>query len=477
MNDIETIILQNLIYNSDYFETIVIYMDYKLFTSTPHKIILKIILNYFKENEVRIPYDILGVRISQLENISAEIIKQVKDLYSILKHPDELHTEQIIKETEKYIRYRKIYEAISDGAENLDSKKAFSGDYIKQMEDAIYFKLDNSVGYDYFANIKSRFESYKEDVTKIPTSIDELNNLTNGGIQPKTINCVISSTGGGKSVWLCQEAAYNVSNGKNVLYITLEMSETEIAKRIDANLTDTKQDSLKTLSVESMRFKFEKLKSKTYGKLIIKEFPADSITALDIKKVIEELKRNKIDIDMLMVDYLGLMGSYRYSTRNNNSYSIGKHATEELRSLAVQYNIPIWTAIQFNRGAENAEEVKSLGLGQVSDSYGIPMGLDFSFAILKTDELSKKKKSVFKILKNRYGESKDNMGVFTVITNFPCARFENDPDCVEIRLKDDSNTKDGKNINKKLKEDKETNKIPEENTDTFGKTNDGYELF
>lgn len=476
MNDIETIILQHLIYNSDYFESIVGYLDYKIFSSTPHKIILRIILNYYKENESRIPYDILGVKISQLENVSAEIIKQIKELYSTLKHPEEFNTNLILKETENYIRYRKIYDAISIGAENLDSKKDFSGDYIKQMEDAIYFKLDNSVGYDYFSNIESRFELYKEDVTKIPTSIDELNNLTNGGIQPKTINCVISSTGGGKSVWLCQEAAYNVKNGKNVLYITLEMSETEIAKRIDANLINTKQDDLRKLSAEASRFRFEQLKSKTYGKLIIKEFPADSITTLDIKKVIEELKRNmKIDIDMLIVDYLGLMGSYRYSTRNNNSYSIGKHATEELRSLAVQYNIPIWTAIQFNRGAENAEEAKSLGLGQVSDSYGIPMGLDFSFCILHTDELSKNGKSVFKILKNRYGESKNSMGMFTVKTNWGCARFENDPECVEIRTKDDSNTKDGKNISKKLKEDKEPNKIPDDNT--FGKLADEEDLF
>ena len=122
-------------------------------------------------------------------------------------------------------------------------------------------------------------------------------------------------------------------------------------------MINIRQDDLKTLSPENTKYRFEQLKSKTFGKLIIKEFPADSITTLDIKKVIEELKRNqKIEIDMLIVDYLGLMGSYIYSTRNNNSYSIGKHATEELRSLAVQYNIPVWTAIQFNRGAENAEE-------------------------------------------------------------------------------------------------------------------------
>jgi replicative DNA helicase len=298
----------------------------------------------------------------------------------------------------------------------------------------------------------------------MPVSIDELNKMTNGGIEQKTLNCVVSSTGGGKSVWLCQEAAYHLMQGKNVLYITLEMSEVQISKRIDANILDIKQDNFKTMSDEAIKLRINQVRQKVLGKLIVKEFPADSITALDIKKIIEQLRRKrKIEIDLLVVDYLGLMGSYRYSTKNNNSYSIGKHSAEELRSLAVQYNIPIWTAIQFNRGAENPEDMKAMGLSNVSDSYGIPMGMDFMFAILHTDEMDKQGKSIFKILKNRYGESKNMAGLFSVITDWGCAKFRDDPNCKEIALKDDSKTKEGAMVDKKVRE-KEKAKADNNNT-------------
>lgn len=470
MTNIETIILQYLIYNKEYFETVVNYLDYTLFESTPHKIILKIILSYFKDNDNHIPYDILGVKISQIKNISAELINQVNDVYKSISRPETNEIDGLIKETEKYIKQRKTYNVISHGVEEFDKQGEFSDDYLGKAEEAITFSFDNSVGYDYSENIEDRFKLYKENIIKLPISIDELNNLTNGGIEQKTLNCVISSTGGGKSVWLCQEAAFNLLQGKNVLYITLEMSEVQISKRIDANILDIKQDNFKTMSDDAMKLRINQVKQKVLGKLIVKEFPADSITALDIKKVIEQLKRKrKIDVDILIVDYLGLMGSYRYSTKNNNSYAIGKHSAEELRSLAVQYNIPIWTAIQFNRGAENPEDLHALGLSNVSDSYGIPMGMDFMFAILHTDEADKEGKSIFKILKNRYGESKNMAGLFTVLTDWGCAKFRNDPNCKEILLKNDSKTKDGAIIDKKFKEAEKNNTIEQKDDDDLWK--------
>lgn len=474
MNNIETLILQYLIYNSEYFETVVNYMDYRLFESTPHKIILKTILTHFKEEETRIPYDILGVKLNQIKNISAELVQQIKDVYKLLVRPESNDIDSLIKETEKYIKQRKTYNVISTGVEEFDKNGEFSDSYLSEAEDAITFSFDNSVGYDYLANMESRFQIYKENVIKYPVSIAELNKKTNGGIEQKTINCVVSSTGGGKSVWLCQEAAYNVMQGKNVLYITLEMSEIQISKRIDANILNRKQDDFATMSDNAGKMMMKQLKQKSMGQLIIKEFPADSITALDIKKVIEQLKRKKkINIDILIVDYLGLMGSYRYSTKNNNSYSIGKHATEELRSLAVLYNIPIWTAIQFNRGAENAEAIKQMGLGNVSDSYGIPMGMDFMFSIMHTSELDGTNKSVFRILKNRYGESKNDQGMFTVLHDWGCAKFFDDPHCQESIPKDDSNSKAMKDFNKNEKLEKEKEEADNNNVITVT----DYDLF
>lgn len=452
MLDIETIILQYLIHNKEFFEVVIPYLDEKLFESVPHKHICRIIKKYFIEEERAIPYDLLGVKILNLEKINVETVKAIQTLYGKLTTPNNSDVHGIIKEAEKYFKQRKIWNVISNGIEEYDNSKDFSTEFISQAEEAIGYSFDDNVGYNYMKNFHERFELYKANVVKIPMSISMMNEMTDGGVEKKTINAAISSTGGGKSVWLCQEAAYHLENGRNVLYITLEMSEVQISKRIDANLLNYEQDKLKNVSAEKQKLFYSQLKQKSMGELIIKEFPASSITSLDIKRVIDQIKRkNKIDIDVLIVDYLGLMESYRYSTKMNNSYVIGKHAAEELRSLAVQYNIPVWTAIQFNRGAENPEEAKKLGLGQVSDSYGIPMGLDFLFAIIHTDELAKEKKSIFKILKNRYGEKKNTAGIFTVLQNFACSKFMDDPKCIEIQYKDDSGTDAAKQIDKKLK--------------------------
>ena len=467
MLDIETIILQYLIHNKEYFEIVIPYLDEKLFESIPHKHICRIIKNYFNDEENSIPYDLLGVKILNLEKINIETVKAIQSLYSKLTKPNNTDIQGIIKETEKYFKQRKIWNVISSGIEEYDNSKDFSSTFIAAAEEAIGYSFDDTVGYDYFKNFDNRFELYKQNVVKIPMSISMMNEMTDGGIEKKTINAAISSTGGGKSVWLCQEAAYHLESGRNVLYITLEMSEVQISKRIDANLLNCAQDKLKTVSAEKQKLFYSQLKQKALGKLIVKEFPADSITSLDIKRVIDQIKRkNKIDIDVLIVDYLGLMGSYRYSTKMNNSYTIGKHAAEELRSLAVQYNIPVWTAIQFNRGAENPDEAKKLGLGQVSDSYGIPMGLDFLFAIIHTDDLTAQSKSIFKILKNRYGEKKNSAGIFTVLQNFACSKFMDDPQCIEIQYKDDSNTEAAKQMSKKLNADEKSNKI-EKRTDNI----------
>lgn len=483
MLDIETIILQYLLFNREYFERVIPYLDYKLFESLPHKFIAKTIATYFTTENDCIPFDILGVRIQNLEKVNAETINSIKALYNNLKKPDNsVSVELIIKETEKYFKQRKIWTVISNGIEEYDSKKDFSTNFLSEAEDAIAYSFNEKVGYDYLENIKERFELYRQNIVKIPTSIDILNEKTNGGIQCKTLNACISATNGGKSVWLCQEAAFNLKNGKNVLYITLEMSEVEIAKRIDANLLDIKQDSLATTSYESANLRMKQLLDKTQGRLFIQEFPADSTTVLDIRNIIDKIRRkHKVKIDMLVVDYLGLLCSYRYSAKNNNSYAIGKHTAEELRSLAVQYNIPIWTAIQFNRGAENPEDVKSVGMEKTSDSYGIPMTLDFLFAILHTDQLDLQGKTVFKILKTRYGASKNTTGMFTVLQNWGCARFENDPNQINLNEKDDTDTKDGKKIDSVLKKQTHNDIKEEENNKQKNDTNtivaDGSDLF
>lgn len=472
MLDIETLILEYLIFNTDYFEVVMPHLEYQIFESTPHKYIARIIQWYYKENGENIPYDILGVKIQNLQNVNAETVNSIKKVYNTIQKPTNTNIEAVIRETEKYIKQRKIWNVISDGIEQYDKSKSFSVDFLDSAEKAITFSFDETAGYDYFANALERFKSYRENVDKIPTSIDKLNEMTGGGVEKQTLNACISSTNGGKSVWLCQEAAYNVLQGRNVLYITLEMRAEAISKRIDANILNTEQDKLGELSDEAVKFRFKQITEKSCGKIFVHSLPADATTVLDIKNMMEKIKRvHNVNIDVLMVDYLGLLNSYRYSAKVNNSYTIGKHTTEELRNLAVQYNIPIWTAIQFNRGAENPEDINDIGLKQTSDSYGIPMGLDFLFAIIHTTELDLQKRSVFKILKTRYSNHKGSTGMFTVKQNYPLARFENDPDQVDFTIKNDNNSNVGKQIDKKLKEKKETNIVPED-TNTVKVTND-----
>lgn len=473
MNDIETIILEYLIFNNEFFEKVIPYLDYKLFEQTQHKCICKFIQTYYQSEQEQIPYDILGIKIQNIQNVNTETIEKIKNLYNKLSKPENNNIDGIIKETEKYFKQRKIWNVIANGIEQFEKQKSFNSEFLEQAENAITYSFEDKVGYDYIDNVDERFKTYKENVIKIPTSIKTLNDFTNGGIEKKTLNACISATNGGKSVWLCQEAAFNLLAGRNVLYITLEMSEIQISKRIDANILNIEQDKLKTLSDEAIKFRFKDALKRTQGRLFIQEFPADSCTVLDIKNILDKIKRkHKIDIDVLIVDYLGIMSSYRYSTKNNNSYTIGKHTTEELRSLAVQYNIPIWTAIQFNRGAENTNDIKSLGMGQTSDSYGIPMGLDLLFAIIHTDELDAQNKAVFKILKTRYGANKNTSGLFTVKQNWGLARFENDAEQIDFKEKNDNNTKAGRMINEQLRQEK-TNTTNNINTNTLMDNNEG----
>ena len=472
MLDLETIILQYLLFNQEYFEKIILYLDTKLFASNSHKYIAKIIKKHFIDENERIPYDLLGVKIQNLQG-SKEVIDEIISTYKKITKPDNNSIDSIIKETEKYFKQRKVWNVIEDGIEEQNNSKTLSTDYIAKVEEAVTFSFDNNICYNYADNILDRFKEYKENIIKTPTSIKLINDFTDGGVENKTINIIVSSTGGGKTVWLCQEAAFNLQAGKNVLYVTLEMSEKQISKRIDANLLNEDQDKLKTMSEEAVKFRFNKVMSKTQGQLYIKEFPADSITTLDIKRIMDQIQRtHKIKIDILFVDYLGIMSSYRYSTKNNSSYSIGKHTAEELRSLAVQYNIPVWTAIQFNRGAENPEDAKTIGLGQISDSYGIPMGADFMFAVLRTDSLDMENKVGFKILKNRYGEKKNSTGLFTVMQNFKMGRFENDPNALNIQIKNDSKTKSGKALEENLNKKQNNNTIDNINRDIFDNEED-----
>lgn len=452
MQDIEFLILQYLLHNAEYFEVVINYIDPKLFHSKPHQIISKIIKKFFISESKSIPYDLLPIKLQNLENLSeSDLLLCLKLAEMLRSRPDNPDATGLIKETENYFRKQTIANVLANGIEEFDRTKTFTGEFIETAEKAIVYSFDDVIGYNYIKNFDKRLELYKENIKKIPTSISKINDLTNGGIQTKTINAVMASTNGGKSIWLCQEAAFNLQQGKNVLYVTLEMSEEDIAKRIDANLMNFDQNKLKDLSFESARLRFNNAIQKTQGNLIIKEFPAASATCLDIKALLNKIKRkDRIKIDVLIVDYVGILNSYKYDTRNNRRDIVLESVVVELRSLAVQYDIPIWTAMQFNRGAENKEELDNIGLGQTGSSYGMPQNMDFVFSIMHTDELVSQKRAIFNILKSRYGERKALGTCFTVLQKNELGRFEDDPNSISVNLKNESKTKSAKIVEEKV---------------------------
>lgn len=480
MLDVETLILQYLIQDSVYFSEVINYIKSEFFRDIETRKIVDIIKKYYNEQNKQISLDVLGIQISHIDGINQETFNKINNLFLQISQkittPD---TIGMIAETEKYFKRRYIWRVLEDGIieiSDVKNKGLISSNLLEKTEKALLYSFNKDPFYKYKEKFSDRISLYQENVLKISTSSKMLNSMTDGGIEKQTLNACISSTNGGKTVWLCQETAYNLLQGKNVLYITLEMSRNQISKRIDANLMNIKQDDLKTLSPESaiMRFKHNVM-DKTLGDIYIVELPADSSTTLDIKKQLDKIQQqDKVHIDMVVVDYIGILGSYNYSSKTHSLYTIGSKKVEELRNLAVQYDIPIWTAIQFNRSAENADELKSIGLGQTSDSYGMPMGLDFVFAILHTDELDIQKKAVFKILKSRYGERKKATGVFTVIQNYANARFEDDPDVIIVENKTDNKTKAIRDINKKLEgqiDSKENSDIiRNKNEDIFGES-------
>jgi archaellum biogenesis ATPase FlaH len=305
--------------------------------------------------------------------------------------------------TEKWCRDRAIYLALMESihiADGKDSKK--TRDSIPSiLSDALAVSFDSHIGHDYLNDYEDRYEFYHRKEEKIEFDLEYLNKITKGGIAKKTMTILMASTGIGKSLCLCHLAASTLLQGRNVLYITLEMSEERIAERIDANLLDVDIKDFETLSKNIFESKVNSLIKKTQGKLIIKEYPTASAHVGHFKALLNELKLKKsFTPDLILVDYMNICSSSRY--KNNisvNSYSFVKSIAEELRGLAVEFDVPLITATQTNRGGTNNSDIE---ITDTSDSMGGPMSADVLLALISTEELEELGQIMFKQLKNRY---------------------------------------------------------------------------
>ena len=331
----------------------------------------------------------------------AKVVEVIKNL-----EPTDVDFDFLVNTTEQFCKDRAVYNAIIEGISIIDGKsKNKTPDAIPSiLTDALAVGFDNRVGHDYLVDSESRYDYYHQTVDKIPFDLEFFNKITKGGLPPKTLNIALAGTGVGKSLFMCHVAANCLSQGKNVLYITLEMAEERIAERIDANLMNISMEDLHDLPKQMFESKIDKIIKSTSGKLIVKEYPTASAHSAHFRGLIKELAIKKtFKPDIIFVDYLNICASSRMKGLGGaiNSYSYIKSVAEELRGLAVETNVPIMSATQTTRSGFVSTDI---GLEDTSESFGLPATADFMFALISNEELDELNQIAVKQLKNRYND-------------------------------------------------------------------------
>ena len=404
MEQVEFLILRNLLYNEEYLRKVLPFIKSEYFEDNNQKIVFEEILSFVQEYNKLATKEILCIEVENRKEITDTSFKEVVHLINNLNDvPVELNW--ILDTTEKWCRDRAIYLALMDSIHIADGKdKDRNRDSIPSiLSDALAVSFDTHVGHDYLEDYEQRYESYHKKEEKLEFDLEFFNKITKGGLPNKTLNIALAGTGVGKSLFMCHVAASILLQGKNVLYITLEMAEERIAERIDANLLNVPIQEISELPKQIFETKVTNLAKKTQGSLIIKEYPTASAHSGHFKSLLNELALKKsFRPDIIFIDYLNICSSSRY--RGNlsvNSYSYIKAIAEELRGLAVEFNVPIVSATQTTRSGYGSSDVE---LTDTSESFGLPATADLMFALISTEELEGLGQILVKQLKNRYND-------------------------------------------------------------------------
>jgi replicative DNA helicase len=402
MEKVELLILKNLIYNEDFVRKILPYLKSEYFQDYSQKVVFEEIQEFFSSYNKLPTKEAIEIEVENRTDLTEESFKNCLAITSGLEY-EPVEDEWLFSTTEKWCKDRAIYLALMEAiniADGGDSKR--NRDAIPSiLQEALSVSFDTHIGHDYIEDVEARYEFYHKKDLKISFDIDYLNRITGGGLSPKTLNLFVAPPGVGKSLFLCHFSASTLLQGKNVLYITLEMAEERIAERIDANLLDVSVQDVSKLSKDQFFSKTNQLSRKTQGKLIIKEYPPGTASANHFRVLLKELEMKKNFVpDAIVIDYLNLCSSSRYKTSTSNSYTYVKSIAEELRGLGVEYNIPTVSAVQFNREGSSTSDSS---MENVSDSYGIAFTADILLALISTDELEQMNQLLIKQLKNRYG--------------------------------------------------------------------------
>jgi len=404
MERIETTILRNLIYNEEYSRKVIPFIRPEYFENRTEKVIFEEVTQFIVKYGSSITIEALNIETENRTDLTESEIAEVRDINNSLTNAA-VENQWLIDTTEKWCRDRAIYLALMESIALADGQDDTKGrDAIPTiLSDALAVSFDNHIGHDYLQDYEDRYESYHRKEDKIPFDLEFFDKITKGGLPNKTLNIALAGTGVGKSLFMCHVASSVLLQGKNVLYITLEMAEEKIAERIDANLLNVNIQDITDLPRPMFDSKVESLAKKTQGTLIIKEYPTASAHSGHFKALLNELALKKsFKPDIIFIDYLNICASSRYRAGSNvNSYSFIKAIAEELRGLAVETNLPIVSATQTTRSGFGSSDVD---LTDTSESFGLPATADLMFALISTEELEGLNQIMVKQLKNRYND-------------------------------------------------------------------------
>ena len=404
MESLEVTILKNLIYNEEYARKVIPFIQPEYFQEKSQKIIFEETVKFIVKYNSLITIEALNIEIDNRLDISEGELKDISKIKDSLINTPADKT-WLLNITEKWCKDRAIYNALVESihiADNGDDKK--NRDAIPSiLSDALSVSFDNNIGHDYLGNVLDRYEFYHQKEDKIEFDLEYFNKITKGGLPNKTLNIALAGTGVGKSLFMCHVASSAMLQGRNVLYITLEMAEERIAERIDANLLNVPIQQLIDLSKSSFENKVNSIAKKTRGTLIIKEYPTASAHSGHFKALLNELALKKsFKPDIIFIDYLNICASSRHKANSSiNSYTYIKSIAEELRGLAVEFNVPIMSATQTTRSGYGNSDVE---LTDTSESFGLPATADLMFALISTEELEALGQIMVKQLKNRYND-------------------------------------------------------------------------
>ena len=400
----ELLILTNLLCNEQYVRKVTPFLKSEYFTEFNYRIIFDELHAYINKYNSLADKNILYIELEKRTDLTDDGFQQVKGIIeSIICEEQELPW--LLDTTEKWCQERAIYLALMESikiADGQDDKKD-KGSIPHVLTEALGVSFDTHIGHDYISDSEERYETYHKEEQKIPFDLDLFNKITKGGLPNKTLNVALAGTGVGKSLFMCHVASSVLLQGKNVLYITLEMAEEKIAERIDANLLNVNIQDLKQLPKVMFDNKINNLQQKTQGKVIIKEYPTAGAHTGHFRALINDLKLKKnFTPDIIFVDYLNICASSRYRSGTNiNSYTLVKSIAEELRGLAVEFNLPIVSATQTTRAGFGSSDPD---LTDTSESFGLPATADLMFALISTEELEGLNQIMVKQLKNRYND-------------------------------------------------------------------------